>query len=80
MTRRNLLLRAAAAFGALALGKIPQDALVDAAAPALAFLEGTFIFMDGGTLELGLVRDSVLNNGDYDYQLFAESFESAVRG
>lgn len=42
------------------------------------FAEGTFSFMDGGTLDLGLVRDSTLNAAN-DYQMFVESFENAVK-
>lgn len=38
------------------------------------FPEGSFIFLDGGTLDLGLVRDSTLNTTN-DYQLFGEVFE-----
>ncbi len=36
--------------------------------------EGSFLFLDGGTLDLGIVRDSILNNTN-DYQMFAETFE-----
>lgn len=36
--------------------------------------EGSFLFLDGGTLDLGIVRDSVLNNTN-DYRMFAETFE-----
>lgn len=36
--------------------------------------EGSFLFLDGGTLDLGLVRDSVLNSTN-KYQIFAETFE-----
>ncbi len=39
------------------------------------FAEGSFMFLDGGTLELGIVRDSVLNSTN-DYQIFGESFEN----
>jgi len=39
------------------------------------FAEGTFIFLDGGTLDLGLVRDSTLNSIN-DYSLFVETFEN----
>jgi hypothetical protein len=42
------------------------------------FAEGTFAFMDGGTLDLGLVRDSTLNAAN-DYQLFTESWENVVK-
>lgn len=39
------------------------------------FVEGSFLFLDGGTLDLGLVRDSTLNATN-DYQIFAETFEN----
>ena len=39
--------------------------------------EGSWLFLDGGTLDLGVVRDSTLNAKN-DFQMFAESFESAV--
>jgi hypothetical protein len=42
------------------------------------FPEGTWLFLDGGSLDLGLVRDSTLNSTN-DYTLFAETFESAAR-
>jgi hypothetical protein len=35
---------------------------------------GTSLFLDGGSLDFGLVRDSVLN-GTNDYQVFSETFE-----
>jgi hypothetical protein len=38
------------------------------------FPEGSFLYLDGGTLELGLVRDSVLNATN-DFQIFGETFE-----
>jgi hypothetical protein len=69
-------------------GEATQDypALVDGAElhdyPATViwylFAEGTFSFMDGGTLDLGLVRDSTLNAAN-DYQTFVESFENIVK-
>lgn len=37
--------------------------------------EGSWLFLDGGTLDLGIVRDSVLN-GTNDFQMFSESFEA----
>lgn len=42
------------------------------------FSEGTFLFLDGGTLDLGLVRDSQLNSTN-DYQLFLETFEGVAK-
>jgi hypothetical protein len=41
------------------------------------FVEGSFVFLDGGTLDLGLVRDSTLNRTN-DYQIFAETFEAVA--
>lgn len=38
------------------------------------FAEGSMVFLDAGTLDLGIVRDSTLN-GTNDYQVFAETFE-----
>ena len=46
----------------------------------LLFREGDWMFLDGGTLDLGTVRDSTLN-GLNRFQTFSESFEgSAFRG
>lgn len=39
--------------------------------------EGSFLFVDGGVLELGLVRDSVLNKTN-DFQIFGEAFENVA--
>lgn len=41
------------------------------------FHEGAWLFLDGGTLDLGIVRDSTLNSQNR-YQLFMESFENVV--
>ncbi len=41
------------------------------------FSEGSFLFLDGGTLELGLVRDSVLNSTN-EFQIFGEQFENVA--
>ncbi len=44
------------------------------------FPAGAFQFLDNGTLDLGLVRDSTLNAAN-DYMLFSETFEAvAFRG
>lgn len=72
-------------------GEAGQDysAITDGATPAgiapfptsviwYLFAEGTFAFMDGGTLDLGLVRDSVLNETN-DYEMFTETFENVVK-
>lgn len=41
------------------------------------FPAGAFQFLDGGTLDLGLVRDSELNAAN-DFQTFTETFETAI--
>jgi hypothetical protein len=38
--------------------------------------EGSWLFLDGGELDLGIVRDSA-TNATNDYQVFAETFEGA---
>ncbi len=46
----------------------------------LLYVTGTFQFLDGGRLDLGVVRDSVLDATN-DYETFVEPFESvAFRG
>lgn len=50
------------------------------AVSTLLFAEGDWLFLDGGTLDLGVVRDSTLN-GNNRFQTFSESWEfSAFRG
>lgn len=39
--------------------------------------EASFLYLDGGMLELGIVRDSVLNRTN-DFQLFGETFENVA--
>ena len=41
------------------------------------FAEGSFLFLDGGTLDLGIIRDSTLV-GTNDYKMFLESFEAVA--
>jgi chemotaxis protein histidine kinase CheA len=38
------------------------------------FAEGTFVFLDGGTLDIGIIRDSALVSTN-DYKMFTETFE-----
>ena len=46
----------------------------------LFFVEGTYQFLDGGRLDLGVVRDSLLDSTN-DYETFVETFEGiAGRG
>lgn len=40
--------------------------------------EGSFLHLDGGTLDLGIVRDSTLNSTN-DFQIFGEQFENVIR-
>jgi len=40
--------------------------------------EGAFLHLDGGTLDLGIVRDSTLNSTN-DFQIFGEQFENVIR-
>lgn len=42
------------------------------------FPEGAFLHLDGGSLDLGIVRDSTLNSTN-DFQIFGEIFENVVR-
>jgi len=42
------------------------------------FSEGTFLFLDGGTLDLGIIRDSSLV-GTNDYKMFVETFEAVAK-
>ncbi|UDL15876.1 hypothetical protein QEH42_gp085 [Microbacterium phage Pumpernickel] len=42
------------------------------------FSEGTWLFLDGGTLDIGIVRDSALV-GTNDYRMFVESFEGVAK-
>lgn len=41
------------------------------------FPEGSFLYLDSGVLDIGLVRDSTLNATN-DYQIFAEGFENVA--
>ena len=41
------------------------------------FAEGSFLFLDGGTLDLGVIRDSTLV-GTNDYKMFIETFENVA--
>lgn len=60
------------------------DSVAGAAVPqyptsvdALLYVEGDWLFLDGGTLDLGLVRDSELNKRNR-YQTFVETFEGVA--
>ncbi len=45
--------------------------------PIRLFHEGAHLFLDGGTLDLGVVRDSTLNSTN-DFEMFSETFEGAA--
>lgn len=62
----------AAEVGASTLDPFP------AAAQIALFVEGAFLHLDAGTLDLGIVRDSTLNSTN-DFQIFGEGFENVVR-
>jgi hypothetical protein len=42
------------------------------------YAEGTFLFLDGGSLDLGIIRDSSLV-GTNDYKMFVETFEGVAK-
>jgi len=42
------------------------------------FAEGTFLMLDGGTLDIGIIRDSGLV-GTNDYKMFLETFEAVAK-
>lgn len=46
--------------------------------PIIFYPRGTFVKLDMGTLDIGVVRDSTLNSTN-DYQLFIETFESVAK-
>jgi hypothetical protein len=50
----------------------PVDQLV--ASGGLCAPSGTWIYLDGGTLDLGLMRDSVVGR-ENGYEIFLENFE-----
>ena len=78
VTRKSFLRRAAGVVAGLYGLEAATDILASlpAQAPALLYPEGMWL-LDGGTLELGIIRDSVLCSRE-NYFLFAETFESAA--
>ena len=61
--------------GLLALGALkdwPEDAVTYLYAP------GTFVRLDGGTLDVGLIRDSLLNRTN-DLEIFAEEWTQVCK-
>jgi hypothetical protein len=68
-----------AQFYTLLVADAPVPPFPDALS-TLLFAEGDWLHLDGGTLDLGVVRDSTLN-GQNRFQTFSESFEfPAFRG
>lgn len=43
--------------------------------PVYTITEGSFIYLDQGTLDLGIVRDSVFPTAENDFTVFTEAFE-----
>jgi len=62
----------AAAQGAGAIHPWPADFVM------YLFAEGTWQFLDGGRIDVGVVRDSVLNSTN-DYQIWREDFEGVAK-
>ena len=75
MKRRKFITLGLLGIGALATGrlpKMPEPPVTWGLVPT-----GNFIVVDGGTLDLGIIRDSVLNSTN-DFEMFAETFESVA--
>lgn len=78
----GLAANGAQGFGYQGFGAQATGALVDWPRNIVwwLFAEGTFQLLDGGKLDIGVVRDSTLNNTN-DYEVFTEVFEAiAFRG
>jgi hypothetical protein len=75
MKRREFVGLAALAALGLARGKLPP---LPAEPPLISAAQGTFLYLDGGTLDLGLIRDSTLNATN-NFEIFAETFENIAR-
>lgn len=76
MKRRQFIGLGALTLFGLTRGKLPQAPVIPAAEalPMVPLTYPTMTWVDGGTLELGLVRDSLLNATN-NYEIFAETFE-----
>jgi hypothetical protein len=77
MKRREFLTLGLIGIGALAAGRLPSIPAAPAEVTWAIIPEGTFLVADGGTLDLGIVRDSILNSTN-DFEIFAETFEGAA--
>jgi len=72
MKRRKFITLGLLGIGALATGRLPKIP----EPPVTWSLVPTGIF-DGGTLDLGIIRDSVLNATN-DFMIFGETFEGVA--
>lgn len=80
MNRRRFIGMAALGLFGLTRGKLsafPEP--VAAAAPSLPLSTGTFLFLDGGTLDLGVFRDTLVPGPRNDFRIFAETFENVAQ-
>lgn len=59
-------------------GQSPRTPGFDADVEWCLYPEGTWVFLDGGTLDLGIIRDSV-TSATNKMQTFAESFEAVAQ-
>ena len=80
MDRRRFIGRAAVVLAGVIAGRnleLLEQLPITEPVVDLAWPEGTFL-LDGGTLELGIIRDSVLNSTN-DFLLFGETFENTAK-
>ena len=73
MNLRGFLVGLAGALGAIATGHLERFAPSAAGSEAV----NAVWMLDSGTLDLGIVRDSILN--PHDFQVFGEIFEGVAR-
>ena len=80
-TYGNVTIGTTQQFGLFTTGNTPQwPGQTSSGAFELAWLlyvEGTYQFLDGGRLDLGVVRDSLLDSTN-DYETFVEQFEAVA--
>lgn len=70
-TGKGQLINSGAQQGASTLVTFPTTVV------SYMFAPGSFLFLDGGELNFGLIRDSVLN-AQNNYRVFSESFEAVA--
>lgn len=80
MNRRRFLGLSALVVAGLTRGKLPHIPAPEAlpAGPAYLFPEGSFLYLDGGTLDLGLIRDTAYNSTN-NFKVYGETFEALAR-